>query len=187
MNALQPVTFIGDQEPGGLYLLRILVSKDVFVHFGRYQKGEPVRVPAGGCVYVGSAQGQYGSATVANRLIRHATRSGCNTPHLIRTLLVERFQSKGMGGVIPKKKSLHWHVDYLLDLSETEIGNVIVLYGEVIDETRLADIVRDLPDTFLLAPGLGAGDDPGSTHLLTFRGGEVWWCKLVSILQAEAV
>jgi Uri superfamily endonuclease len=92
-----------------------------------------------------------------------------------------------MGGVIPRKKNLHWHVDYLLDLPEAEISNVIVLRGGNISESRLAKIVEDQPETLAFAPGLGASDDPGSTHLLTVRGGEVWWCKIVHLLETEGV
>lgn len=187
MPTLETVTLIGDQTPGGLYLLRILVREDVFVRFGRYRNGEPVMIPVGEYVYVGSARGQRGSSTLANRLLRHATRSRDNNPHLIRPMLAEVFQSSGIGGVIPDKKSLHWHVDYLLDLPEAEISNVIVLYGGVISERRLATIVLDQPGTASFAPGLGAGDDPGNTHLLTLQGGESWWLKLVNALQTEAV
>jgi Uri superfamily endonuclease len=177
------ITSIGEQAPGGIYLLDILVGKEVFVQFGRYRNGEPVPVPAGEYVYVGSARGQRGSSSLANRLLRHATRSGVKIPHHIRPLLVERLQ----GGVINGKKSLHWHVDYLLDLPEAEINNVIVLYGEVVSEGRLAKIILDLPETTPFAAGLGAGDDPGSTHLLAFHGGFGGWRKLVGVLRAEAV
>lgn len=144
-------------------------------------------VPAGDYVYIGSAQGRRGSSTLANRLLRHATRSGSDPPHMIRKLMVEQFQSGGMGGVVPEEKSLHWHVDYLLDLPETEISHVIVLFGEVIRERQLVKIIQGLFETAPVSPGLGAGDDPGSTHLLSFRGGDILWSKLVDVLQTYRV
>jgi len=187
MATCQTVTLIGDVAPGGLYILDILLSKDVFVRFGRYRNGELVLLPMGEYLYVGSARGQRGSSTLANRLLRHASRCGNHNPHLIRSLLAEKFEAVGMGGVMPEKKSLHWHVDYLLDLPEAEINHVVILYGEVISEKRLAKIVQDQPEVKPFAPGLGAGDDPGSTHLLAFQSGESGWRKLVGVLQAEAV
>jgi Uri superfamily endonuclease len=187
METIPSISFIGEQYSGGNYLLRIQVSGEVHLRFGQYRKGERVRIPVGDYVYVGSAQSQRGSSTLANRLLRHATRSGVNSPHLIRKELVEQLQSERMGGVIPKKKNLHWHVDYLLDLPEAEISNVIVLRGGNFSEPRLAKIVEDQPETFAFAPGLGASDNPGSTHLLAVQGGEIWWCKMVYLLGIEGV
>jgi Uri superfamily endonuclease len=163
------------------------VGKDVSIRFGRHRKGEPVMVPAGDYVYIGSAQGRRGSSTLSNRLLRHATRRGSNSPHRIRKLMVEQFQSGGMGGSVPQKKSLHWHVDYLLDLSEAEISHVIVLFGQTISERQLAKIIQGFPETAPVSQGLGAGDDTGSTHLLSFQGGEIWWSELVDVLQADRV
>jgi Uri superfamily endonuclease len=185
MDTIQSISFIGDQYSGGNYLLRIQVSGEVHIRFGQYREGERVRVPAGDYVYVGSAQSQLGSSTLANRLLRHATRSGGKSPHLIRTALLEQLRSERMAGVIPRKKNLHWHVDYLLDRSEAEIINVVVLRGSNFSESHLARIVEDQPETLVFAPGLGASDDPGSTHLLAVQGGEVWWSHMVCLLEIK--
>jgi Uri superfamily endonuclease len=187
MEMIQPISMIGDYHLGGCYLFRIQVSEEVYLRFGQYREGELVTVPAGDYVYVGSAQSQRGSSTLANRLLRHATRSGDKSPHLVRKELLEKLRSEKMGGVIPQNKNLHWHVDYLLDLPEAEIGNVIVLRGSNFSESRLVKIVEDQPETFAFAPGLGASDDPGSTHLLAVQEGEVWWCKMVYLLEIEGV
>jgi Uri superfamily endonuclease len=185
METIQSISFIGDQYLGGYYLLRIQVGDEVHLRFGQYRKGERVRVPAGDYVYVGSALSQRGSSMLANRLLRHATRSGGKSPHFIRKELYEQLRSERMGGVIPRKKNLHWHVDYLLDQPEAEIRNVVVLRGSNYSESHLARIVEDQPETLAFAPGLGASDDPGRTHLLAVQGGEVWWSHMVYLLEIK--
>ena len=94
---LHPVTVIGQEGPGGHYLLRIQVSKDVFVRFGQYRLGGVVEVSAGEYVYTGSAQGLKGSTTLASRLLRHTSTSD---PGIIsRTAAIS-----GIGGIAVGKE-----------------------------------------------------------------------------------
>ena len=182
---LHPVTVIGQEGPGGLYLLRIQVSKDVFVRFGQYRLGGVVEVSAGEYVYTGSAQGLKGSTTLASRLLRHTSRSGSKPPHLIRGLLAEQLQSVGLGGAMSEKKTLHWHIDYLLDLAAVEISNVIAFRSGDKIESHLATFVEDQSETEIFAPGLGASDRSGGTHLLRVEADEDWWQNLIETFRKK--
>jgi Uri superfamily endonuclease len=90
-----------------------------------------------------------------------------------------------MGGVLPEKKTIHWHVDYLLDLAAAEISNVIALRCGNKVESRLAKMIEDQSETIVFAPRLGASDRSGGTHLLSVKAGEDWWLKMVDLLRKE--
>ncbi len=187
MKILQPITIIGEDYPSGFYLLRIQVSKDVLVRFGQYRQGGLVEISSGEYIYIGSAQGLRGSTTLASRLFRHATRSEGKPPHLIRGVLAEKLQSVGLGGDLPEKKRLHWHVDYLLDLTAVEISHVMAFRSGSKIESRLAKMIEDQPETVVFAPNLGASDRAGGTHLLSVTAGEDWWLKISNLLRKEVV
>jgi Uri superfamily endonuclease len=81
-------------------------------------------------------------------------------------------------------KHLHWHIDYLLEKLEVELTHAIALRSSIRLETAVADWLIQDPATFIIAPGLGAGDNPGSTHLLGVKADETWWAKLLSYLDS---
>ncbi len=165
----------GEGATGGAYLLRLTVRRPLRVVFGRFRGGRPVPVPAGECLYVGSAMGGLG-----RRLVRHATRTGDRPPHAIRAEMLARFPAAGLGDdLLPRRgKSLRWHVDYLLDETAVVLRAVLLLRSPRRLEKPLAHLLQTDPHTFPLAPGLGAGDSPGSTHLLGVRAPETWWASL---------
>ena len=172
---LRRVWIVGDDSLGGTYLLRLRVEREVAVQFGRFGQGQPVVVPAGDCLYVGSAMRGLGA-----RLLRHASRTDAGNPHIIRAEMAEVFVEAGLvKGKRPfPPKRLHWHIDYLLDQPEVTLTHVIALRSDVRLETAVADWLAQDPAAFIIAPGLGAQDDPGRTHLLGVKAGETWWRKL---------
>ena len=169
---LGAVFIVGDDSPGGTYLLRLCLKREVAVQFGRFHQGQSVVVPAGECLYVGSAMGGLGA-----RLLRHASRTDAGNPHAIRAEMMEKFVETGL--VKAKRpfpaKRLHWHIDYLLERPEVVLSHVITLRSAVRLETAVADWLAQDPATFIIAPGLGARDDPGRTHLLGVKADEAWW------------
>ncbi len=171
-----PITILGDESLGGTYLLRLLAREGLAVRFGRFRGGEPITIPAGECLYVGSAM-----RGVGVRVLRHAGRVDGATPQPIRAALWERFLAAGLvkGKQRPSPpKRLHWHIDYLLERPEAVLTHVIVLRSRVRLETAVAHWLAQQPETCILAPGLGARDAPGSTHLLGVRTDEAWWQAL---------
>jgi Uri superfamily endonuclease len=180
---LSQITIVGNEGKGGIYLLGIEVSRNLGVVFGRYNQGKPVDVSAGEYVYIGAAHGQRGSTTLGNRVLRHATRSGGRYPHRIRPVLAVQFNKAGLGGILPLEKSPHWHIDYLLDEEAAEIKKAILLRTKARIEIKLAKMVEAMPETFVFAPGLGASDHPGGTHVLRVEALGEWWEKLVEIVK----
>lgn len=206
---LRPITIVGDASLGGTYVLRLHVEQAVAVQFGRFGRGQPITVPAGECLYVGSAMRGLGA-----RLLRHASRMDADNPHPIRVEMAESFVAAGLvkgnvastgstastgsmastgsaSGTRPAlslskwpfpPKHFHWHIDYLLEKPEVELTHVMVLRSRVRLETAVADWLVQDPATFIIALGLGARDNPGSTHLLGIRADETWWVKLLSYL-----
>lgn len=175
-SALGLVEIVGDESPGGTYVLRLMVRQPVAVQFGRFRQGQLVEVPAGTYLYVGSAMRGLGA-----RLLRHASRTDASQPQPIRSDLAMFLMSAGLvRGKRPyPPKRLHWHIDYLLEKPEVELTHVIVLRSSMRLETAVADMLAQDPATFIVTPGLGAQDDPGRTHLLGVHARESWWQALL--------
>jgi Uri superfamily endonuclease len=182
---LRSVTIVGDESWGGIYLLRLRIERETVVQFGRFQQGRSVIVPAGECLYLGSAMRGLGA-----RLLRHASRTDANKPQPLRVEMAALFAAAGLvkgkrlsvastgavGAARPfPPKRLHWHIDYLLEQPAVELTHVIALRTGVKLETAVADKLAQDPAVFIFAPGLGAQDDPGRTHLLGIRADEGWW------------
>jgi Uri superfamily endonuclease len=175
------IAILGDSSQGGAYVLKIRLAKGAKVRFGRFQGGEPILLPAGDYVYVGSALAAGNSRSLARRLLRHGTRTGRKRSHGIRRALYARLEAVGLigaGGNRPGDKRLRWHIDYLLDQYAAEITGVAITRTRVSLEQRIARKLAQDPNTEIVCKGLGASDDPGGTHL--FRVGEGVWERLVA-------
>ena len=175
------IVIIGDASQAGTYILRIHLKENITLKFGRFKKGKLISLPAGDYVYIGSALSEKGATALARRLIRHATRSGDKPPHPIREKMMNRFSECGLGprDLFPKHgKTLHWNVDFLLDLQSAEIVNIFAIRSTERLENRLAKRLEQDPHTEIIEPGLGANDAPGNTHLLHIREDKWWWVSL---------
>jgi Uri superfamily endonuclease len=151
---------------GGGYVLRMRVERPLAIPFGRFQGGEPVAVPAGECLYVGSA-----TRGLERRLMRHAARCE-GEGHPIQAALAARF------GLRPRRKRLHWRVDYLLEETAVSLTHIIAIYSPAPVEAILARRLMADPATGVFAPGLGASDAAGRTHLLAVTADASWWAAL---------
>ncbi|MCB2178675.1 GIY-YIG nuclease family protein [bacterium] len=173
------ISLTGPTEPGGVYLLWIQLSQTHSVSFGRFQQGKRIQLPAGHYVYIGSAHGQRGASSLGYRLLRHASRSA-GPPHPIRPLLLKRLQERGLPAKTPTQKSLHWHIDYLLELPDAQLTDVAARMTNQKLEAVLADVLADFPETVILAPGLGASDHARGTHLMQVAADTEWWEALIA-------
>lgn len=120
----------GSESQGGVYILRLRVAEMLQVKFGRFQQGQPIEVPPGDYLYVGSALGQKGSGSLARRLLRHASRSDAAKPQPIRQQMLALFPQIGLGPSPlhpPSGKKLRWHVDFLLDEAAVELRMVYLV------------------------------------------------------------
>ena len=179
------IVIIGNESRAGTYILRIRLKKDTTLRFGRFKKGKLISLPAGEYAYVGSALAEKGATMLARRLIRHATRSGDRRPHRIRETMLRRFAECGLGdaNLLPRRgKTLHWNVDFLLDLSSAELVGVVAIRSRKRLEGRLAKQLEEDPHTGVIERGLGANDVPGNTHLLHVSATEGWWASLPDLL-----
>ncbi len=179
------ILIIGDESRAGTYILRIHLKKGAILRFGRFKKGKLIALPAGEYAYVGSALAEKGPTTLARRLIRHATRSGDQHPHPIRETMLRRFAERGLGNgnLLPQRgKTLHWNVDFLLDLPSVELVGLVAIRSRKRLEDRLAKQLEEDPHTQIIERGLGANDVPGNTHLLHVSATEAWWASLPDLL-----
>ena len=173
---VSPITILGGGGPYGAYVLRIAVERPLLLAFGRFTGGRPIEVPAGECLYVGSARGPGG---LPPRLLRHATRTGARPPHDIRDAMVAAFARRGWRSRPPSAKRLRWNVDHLLDRAEAEIATAVLLCSPSSGlERRVAALLAADPAVSFLARGLGAHDDPGATHVLRVDADDAWWRAL---------
>ncbi|GAB4527796.1 MAG: GIY-YIG nuclease family protein [Anaerolineales bacterium] len=151
----------------GAYVLRIAIDRAVRLPVGRFRGGAPLDFSAGVWLYVGSARGPDG---LARRLLRHAIRRQ-GAPHTVLPALVEAFDR-----MPPVEKRLHWHVDYLLECPQADLEAVYLLAEpDAPLESALVRRLAALPEVSAPFRGLGAGDDPGGTHLLMVDAPPVWW------------
>ena len=176
------IRIIGDNSQAGTYVLRIRLKENTTLKFGRFKKGKLISLPAGDYTYVGSALSEKGATSLARRLIRHATRTGDKPPHAIREKMMNQFVECGLGSgnlLLRQGKTLHWNVDFLLDLQSAEIVNILAIRSPERLENRVAKWIERYPQTEIIEPGLGANDAPGATHLLHVRADETWWALLI--------
>ncbi|MBP6017422.1 MAG: GIY-YIG nuclease family protein [Candidatus Promineofilum sp.] len=166
------ISFWGNDSETGAYILWIEVAEDIAVTFGRFQNGRPVAIATGYYAYVGSAMGRRGSSSLVGRLLRHATRSGEKPPHALRALMPEAAAAAGLRvpAALPAGKRLHWHIDYLLDNPAVEIAHIRMLRSGLRLESELARALAAQPCFAPVAPGLGASDAAGETHLFRYMG-----------------
>ena len=159
------------------------------VQFGRFQRGTPILVSPGNYLYLGSALGQRGSVSLPNRLLRHASRSEDKPAHILRPQLWQDLQTifPERPLTLPTHKKLRWHVDYLLDEVTVELVQVLVIANGMRLEHELGQMLVDYAGTTVLAPGLGATDIPGNTHLLAIPAADTWWHALVNHLEAKFI
>lgn len=178
------VIILGRATAGGTYILRLAIRQALTLSFGRFKRGRLITIPAGDCLYVGSALGK-GAVGLARRLVRHASRTGERPPHPIRAHLLASFSPANPAALFPPTgKRLRWHIDYLLDQSAVDLVGVIAIGSAARLENSLARLLLADPATFIIEPGLGASDDPGGTHLLGLRAGDGWWAQLAHRLGA---
>ena len=183
------IAITGDESHAGTYILRICLKKDTTLRFGRFKKGKLISLPAGEYAYVGSALAEKGATTLARRLVRHATRSGDQRPHHIRETMLRRFAECGLGdeNLLPQRgKTLHWNVDFLLNLPSAELVGVVAIRSRKRLEDRLAKQLEEEPHTGVIERGLGANDVPSNTHLLRVSATEAWWASLPNLLASMA-
>lgn len=172
------VIILGHAHSGGTYILRLAVRQTITLALGRFKGGKPIAFPAGEYLYVGSALGK-GSAGLARRLVRHASRTGQRPPHPIRAHLIACFSPTNPAALLPPTgKRLRWHIDYLLDQPAVDLLGVLAIGSGARLENPLGRWLLADPATFIVEPGLGASDDPGGTHLLGVRAGDGWWAQL---------
>ena len=175
------IVIIGDDSQAGTYILGIHLKENTTLKFGRFKKGKLISLPAGDYVYIGSALSEKGATSLARRLIRHATRRNHKPPHPIRKKMINRFIECDLGprDLFPKHaKTLHWNVDFLLDLPSAELVNIFVIRSPKRLENGLAKRLEQDPHTEIIERGLGANDTPGNTHLLHIREDRMWWASL---------
>ena len=177
------IHIIGDESQAGTYVLRIRLKEDTTLQFGRFKKGKWISLLAGDYTYVGSALSEKGPTSLARRLIRHATRSGDKPPHTIQEKMIHQFAECGLGSgnLLPRHgKTLHWNIDFLLDLQSAEIVNIFAIRSAERLENRIAKWLERDPRTDIIERGLGANDAPGNTHLLHVRADSAWWASFIN-------
>ena len=77
-----------------------------------------------------------------------------------------------------RQKTLHWNIDFLLDLQSAEIVNIFAIRSPERLENRIAKWLECDPRTDIIEQGLGANDAPGNTHLLRLRADDMGWMSL---------
>lgn len=118
----------------GSYILVTYLPESVEINIGALGK---LLFNDGFYLYVGSAMGNSGSASLVNRVRRHVLPSN--------------------------KKKLHWHIDYLLNYENTNIVKIYIIPSHQRLECMIARELTVLVDNFL--KGFGSSDCNCKSHL----------------------
>lgn len=176
-----PIVVLGDSVPCGTYLLRMHLALDIQIAFGRFKKGKHVSLSSGEYVYVGSAMAQKGSTTLANRLMRHATRTDNQPPQPIRADLITKLKTLDLipaSFTSPNPKKLFWNIDHFLDHPSVNLTQIFMIRSTPPLETTIAEMLENDSHTITFEKGVGANDTRSNTHLLRVKADEAWWANL---------
>jgi len=122
----------------GTYILVIFLKEDCKIEIGSLGK---IFFSKGYYLYVGSAMGNYGSATLINRVKRHILDS--------------------------KYKKLHWHIDYLLDNPNSILIKIYFIPSSNSYECKLAEEILLCSSNYI--ENFGSSDCLCKSHLLYFK------------------
>lgn len=122
----------------GTYILVLFTRQNFSEQIGAL--GE-IKFDKGFYCYVGSAMGKRGSTTLENRLKRHVKTSG--------------------------NKSIHWHIDYLLESETILIYKIYILPNEKRLECKIAKEINRRADKII--KNFGSSDCSCPSHLYYFR------------------
>ncbi|NDJ51557.1 MAG: DUF123 domain-containing protein [Chloroflexi bacterium] len=171
----------------GSYILTIQVSEPLAVRFGGFNGGAAIPIEPGSLIYIGSALAKSGGGSLPWRLLRHASRTDLDNPHLIRMELLRCFATIGWGSSFgpPRPKTLHWHVDYLLDHPQAQLSHLLIIADPRRLEDALVTHLAAQDGVKPLAPGLGASDSNQTAHLLRSPASVDWWSVICQQIAAE--
>lgn len=122
----------------GTYILVLFARENFSKRIGAL--GE-IKFDKGFYCYVGSAMGKRGSATLENRLKRHVKTSA--------------------------NKSIHWHIDYMLDSETILIYKIYILPNDKRLECKIAKEINRRADK--IVKNFGSSDCSCPSHLYYFR------------------
>ncbi len=187
MTPQLPITVIGAGPWSGAYLLKIEVTAALAVSFGRFAQGRPVCVAPGSYLYIGSARSNNDlAAPLLARVTRHLQRTPPRPPQRLWAewqVFVAQHQAHTR---TPPPKRLHWHIDFLLDKRSAHVVQIVLIPAAQPMERWLAESMEALDCTAPLAPGLGASDHRGHTHLMRWQGTDAAWAAMRQDLAALA-
>jgi Uri superfamily endonuclease len=122
----------------GSYILVIYLEENIEILIGAIGK---IKFIKGFYLYVGSAMGVYGSTTLLNRVKRHLLSND--------------------------KKSIHWHIDYLLDNSHSTIVKLILIPSHEPLECKIAQEIFE--HSWECVENFGSSDCKCKSHLFYFK------------------
>jgi Uri superfamily endonuclease len=99
--------------------------------------------------------------------------------------MLDEFRTFGFGtsDLLPKTgKHFRWNVDYLLDQPSVALVGAYLIRSEKRIEAEIGKLLENDPSTVVFAPGLGANDIRGNTHLLRVDADDRWWDRLIQKL-----
>lgn len=178
---------IGGRHPHGTYVLRVRVTQPLDLYLRTRCGWETVHFPVGDVCYVGSGHGG-----LANRVVRHATRTATQPPHPILAHILTTFRRVGLGNADPTpqggKHIGRWVADKVLDQGTTDLVAVFAVRWHRKLEKAVGEMMAVDPAVQVIAPGLGGSDYQYKlTLLLRTVGGDKWWDALPARLARLAL
>jgi len=122
----------------GTYILVIYLNKDSLIKIGALNE---IKFPKGYYLYIGSAMGNMGSSTLINRVKRHL-------PNYLN-------------------KTIHWHIDYLLNCEFSAIIRIYLIPSEYKFECIIARDLLQCSDSYI--ERFGSSDCCCKSHLFYFK------------------
>lgn len=146
---------------------------------GRYNGGNAVKFEKGIYLYVGSAMG-IGATSLPNRLLRHAIKKN-GEKHPVFEELVDFFRERGTPYRKPLRKTLRWHIDYILEHMLLEM-----IFFDLSSKPKEKNWARKLassPQIRTAFAKIGSSDDGGFPHFFLLKKEKIFLDQIVEVLE----
>jgi Uri superfamily endonuclease len=166
---MMAIDWVGEIKPKGTYVLHIVLQTDLDLAVGKLGN---VSLEKGHYCYVGSALG-HTATSLPYRLLRHCITSSGREKSMYSDLFTQLRQYQFIPPTYRPVKNIHWHIDYLVEKTEIDITDILIITRRKCRENDIVALLEML-DFQQPVRGLGSTDSTEFSHFFRFPTQEDW-------------